>query len=337
MASNTAAWITSPCSRPFEVKSAPLVAPAENQILLKNRAIAINPLDGRLQKTDFFKLQYPTIFGMDVAGEVAQVGPGVTRFKVGDRVMGHANGFGTRQDSEKGFQAYTILRTNMCCEIPDSLSFERAVVLPLAVSTVSAGFFLEDFLGLQLPSETPKPTGKSLLVWGGASCCGSAAIQFAVAAGYEVITTASEKNFAYVKKLGASQVFDYHSPTVVSDLIGAFKGKTLVGAFDTVGGPAWAPTIEVVAKSEGRKLVITILNMFPDGGDVTVKQSHAPMIMPTPVSEAIWCGFLPKALESGTIIPAPDPLVAGTGLESIQAAVDLQAKGTSAQKVVVLL
>jgi len=59
---------------------------------------------------------------------------------------------------------------------------------------------------------------------------GCNAIQLAVAAGYEVFTTCSPKNFDLVKELGASQTFDYNSKTVVKDIIHAFQNKTTAGA-----------------------------------------------------------------------------------------------------------
>jgi NADPH:quinone reductase-like Zn-dependent oxidoreductase len=72
------------------------------------------------------------------------------------------------------------------------------------MSTAACGLFQEDHLALQRSSALPKPTSKTLLVWGGSTSVGSNAIQLAVAAGYEVFTTASPKNFDYVKKLGAA-------------------------------------------------------------------------------------------------------------------------------------
>lgn len=120
-------------------------------------------------------------------------------------------------------------------ETPDSISFESAAVIPLGFSTAACGLFQDTFFNLQLPTVPPqKQTGNTLLIWGGASSVGSNAIQLAVAAGYEVITTASAKNFEYVKKLGASQVFDYHSSTISADLVDALNGKTLMGALDFI-------------------------------------------------------------------------------------------------------
>ena len=339
MASNTAAWITAAKSKPFEVKDAPLWTPAENEILVKNHAVAINPVDGSLQSFAWLPLNYPTILGSDVAGEVVAVGPEVTRFKQGDRVVGHAVGLGTKRNQHNAFQAYTILQTNMASEIPDSISFESAVVIPLGCSTAASGLFQDTHLGLQFPTEPPqKPTGKTVLIWGGASSVGSNAIQLAVAAGYEVVTTASPKNFEYVKKLGASEVFDYKDPAISDRLVSCFKAKTIAGALDCVGGDAWTICMDVVHKSTGTKFVSTTKRGFPDPPEgVTVKHIFGTTPKDNEVGKAVYADFLPKALKAGTFMPAPEPLIAGKGLESVQGAVDLHKKGVSAAKVVVLL
>ena len=339
MASNTAAWITAAKSKPFEVKDAPLWTPAENEILVKNHAVAINPIDGSLQSTARFPLSYPTIFGHDVAGETVAVGPGVTRFKQGARVVGQAVGMATKRNQDNAFQAYTILQTNVTSEIPDSISFERGVVIPLGCSTAACGLFQDTHLGLQFPTEPPqKPTGKTLLIWGGASSVGSNAIQLAVAAGYEVVTTASPKNFEYVKKLGASEVFDYKDPDVNDRLVSYFRGKTIAGALDCIGADAWTNCYDIVDKSTGSKIISTTKPGFPAPPEgVTVKHIFGTTLKDNEVGKAVYEDFLPKALKAGTFVPAPEPLIAGKGLGSVQGAVDLQQKGVSAAKVVVTL
>ena len=338
MASNTAAWLTA-LATPFEIQPAPLGTPGEKQILVKNHAIAINPVNGKIQYTALYPMTFPTILGEDVAGEVIAVGPGVVHFKVGDRVAGFAVGHSTKREDEKAFQAYTILQTIVACKIPDTIPLENAVVLGLALSTAADALFNPEFLNLQLPTEPLQNlTGEVLLVWGGASSVGSNAIQLAVAAGYEVVTTASPKNFDYVKKLAARQVCDYSSPTVVSDLVNAFMGQTSAGAFDAVGAPAWSPTLEVIQKTEGTKFVATVAWGYPVPPEgITMKKVFAPSCKDNQVGKAIWEDFLPKALRSGSYVPAPEPLIAGKGLENLQAAIDIQRKGVSAQNVVLLL
>ncbi|ETI21160.1 hypothetical protein G647_07504 [Cladophialophora carrionii CBS 160.54] len=353
MASNMAAWLTAEKAHPFEVKPAPLATPGEGQILVKNRAVAMNPIDCKLQFKALYPLKYPTILGHDVAGEIVAVGPHVRGFAVGDRVVGNTVGFNTKRDTEMGFQAYTVLETRLTSKIPDAISFDRAAVLPLSVSTAADGLFNVDCLALQLPTVPARaPTGETLLVWGGASSVGCSAIQLAVGAGYEVVATASPANFAYVTRLGASQVFDYNKADVVKEVLAALEGKTLVGAFDAVGGPAWAPAAEVVhlhegykkakARSdtpgEGRRFVTTVTPRFPEPPvGVTMEQMLALSLRDNNLAGPIWGEYLPKALQEGTFVPAPEPLVVGHGLECIQTGVDTLERGVSARKVVVTL
>jgi NADPH:quinone reductase-like Zn-dependent oxidoreductase len=159
-------------------------------------------------------------------------------------------------DSAKGaFQLYTVLVDHMTSPIPPTMSFEQAAVLPLAISTASCGLFLKDQLALQLPTEPrAKPTGKAVLIWGGATSVGCNAIQLAVAAGYEVITTSSPSNFELMKRLGASQVFDYNSKTVVPDIIHAFRGKTTAGALAMGTGSAEA-CLDILHQCQGDKFL----------------------------------------------------------------------------------
>ncbi|KAI0426203.1 zinc-binding oxidoreductase CipB [Xylaria sp. FL1042] len=336
---NTAAYLTEVKAHPFVVGSAPIWTPGAHEILVKNEAVAINPVDGNLQYMAIFPLNYPAILGQDVAGVVHAVGPGVTRFHIGDRVVGHATSMISGRQQDGGFQLHTILQTNMASPIPANMSYEAAVVLPLGLSTAAAGLFQKTCLNLQRPLEpAQQPTSETLLVWGGASSVGSNAIQLAIAAGYEVITTASSHNFDYVKKLGACQVFDYSSSTVREDLLTALNLKTLAGVMDCIGGPAWAICVDVALNARGNKFVVTTKRGFPDPPEgVTLQPVFGLTIKDDDVSKTIYEDFLPKALEAGSYKPAPEPLVAGQGLESVQAAVDLQRTGVSARKIVVKL
>jgi threonine dehydrogenase-like Zn-dependent dehydrogenase len=94
MPSNTAAWFPAKYAR-LEVGPAPSTAPATHEIVVRNHAIAINPVDWaipRLGGVGFGWIEPPTVLGSDVAGEVVEVGAEVSRFKVGDRVFGQALG-----------------------------------------------------------------------------------------------------------------------------------------------------------------------------------------------------------------------------------------------------
>jgi NADPH:quinone reductase-like Zn-dependent oxidoreductase len=92
MPTNTASWLIGAKVGPLQVKPAPYTAPRENEIVIKNGAVAINPMDWMLQdqgtSMTFTWLKYALVLGADVAGEVVEIGSRVTRFNIDDRVVG---------------------------------------------------------------------------------------------------------------------------------------------------------------------------------------------------------------------------------------------------------
>jgi NADPH:quinone reductase-like Zn-dependent oxidoreductase len=273
------------------------------------------------------------------------VGPGVTRFKVGDRVLGVTAGAATGKNAERAYQEYVILEEGLTAPIPEGIAYERAAVVPLGVTTAAAGLFLEETLGLRLPvkqteenKEHSRSEGEVVLVLGGASSVGISTVQLAVAAGYEVIATSSPHSSEIVTRLGATKVFDYHSQGVVDDLVEFTRGKRVVGVLDAVGAQAQA--IEFVQKAEGRKLVLTSIPFEEPPEGVTLKLIPALSIRGTEVGRAIWETYLPQAFADGRYVPAPEPVVVGKGVEAIQRAVDFKAEGGAqnvGKKVVVTL
>ena len=231
-------------------------------------------------------------------------------------------------------------------------------------STAACGLFQKDQLGLQLPTvPAAKPTGKTVLIWGGSTSVGSNAIQLAVAAGYEVITTCSPKNFDYVKNLGASQSFDYNSKTIVDDLIRAFRGKSTAGAL-TIGHGAAEACVDVLHICRGDKFIsmasyptphplptnlvlprmiysfvsFMIVNWVKSKlRGIRTNFIFGTSLIHNEVGKAIYVDFLPEALAQGKYVAAPDAHVFGRGLESLQDALDFQKKGVSAKKVVITL
>ncbi|KAF2258387.1 zinc-binding oxidoreductase CipB [Lojkania enalia] len=367
---NRAAWIPAP-NKPLEIKSAPYTPPGKNEIVVKVRAVALNPVDYMIQtmgKMIASWVQYPFIMGDDVAGEVVQVGLGVTRFQPDDRVVGHAVSMDKRSNRscEGAFQEYAVLRTNLVSPIPEYMTFENACVLPLCLSTAACGLFMKDYLALRHPNTTTSKgsTGQTLLVWGGSTAVGRNAVQLAVAAGYDVIATSSPKNFSYMSQLGASQAFDYHSPTVVPDIIIALKGKQCAGAI-AIGDGSMPPCIDIVAASSGSKFIAQasvpqpaelppkgikmvsfvsslILFFVSTWFKCKVKGVESKMIwgddlMENEVGSAIYEGFLPDALQEGKYVATPEPYVVSKGLEGIQEGLKTAWKGFGAKKVVVTL
>lgn len=368
--SNTAAWLPAKQAT-FDVKAAPYPHPAAGEIVVRNRAVAVNPIDSILQligTLGFPWLEFPFILGADLAGEVAAVGSGVTRFAVGDRVLGHAVGTDkSRSGTEGSFQDYTVVLAHLAAPLPEDLSYEQASVLPLALSTAACGLFQADHLALSLPRADATPTGLTVLIWGGSTSVGANAIQLAVAAGYEVITTASPKNFDYVRSLGAAEVFDYRSASVVDDITAAFAGRTSAGALAIGDGSAQQCT--KIVRAVGGKAFISMATRgsfdgLPDRAKlltqlgprlvrvllsgagvayqmrrsrISSKAIFGSTLLANEVGPAIYVDFLPTALAQGRYTAAPPARVVGHGLAQIQHAVDLQRKGVSAEKIVVTL
>jgi NADPH:quinone reductase-like Zn-dependent oxidoreductase len=371
MPENAALWLNAKRA-PFTVGAAPYTAPRADEIVIRVRAVAVNPMD-RLQQSmgDIFTpwTTYPFVVGSDVAGEVVEVGTGVTRFAVGDRVVGYAAGSDKLRNraAEGGFQHFVVLLAHMASPIPDAMPFEDAAVLPLGLSTAACGMFQKDFLAMDTPVAAMH-SGKTLLVWGGSTSVGSNAIQLAVAAGYDVITTASPRNFAYVKRLGARAAFDYRSKTVIADVIRALQGREVAGAL-AIGVGSASACIDVLGACQGNRFVAmatppTSFDAVPAGpgrlrhlapamarmitGSIALtiksrrrgvrsKMIWGSALIANEVGPMIFEAFLPAALAEARFVAAPSPTVVGAGLAQIPEALERQRLGVSAAKLVVTL
>ncbi|KAF2678752.1 zinc-binding oxidoreductase CipB [Lentithecium fluviatile CBS 122367] len=368
---NHAAYLVDKQNKPLEVRSAPYTKPSSNEIVVRAHAVAINPIDLVMQgsaKMAFGYISNFHVLGHDVAGEVVDVGDGAEArlFKAGDRVVGHAVSFDKRSKGapEGAFQEYVVLRTSLAAKIPENVSFARACVIPLGLSAAAGGLFQKDMLGLAHPHpSTPVMQNETLVVWGGSTSVGSNAIQLARAAGYEVITTTSPKNFAYAKELGATQVFDYNDPQTPKNIIDHLKGKRCAGAA-AIGNGSLEACIDIVTASEGRKFVaqftipldmvksapglleVAKVMLFWKGKmsitsmvkGVSTKFVNGTDVMANEVGKVCYSNFLGQALAAGTFVPKPDPQVIGHGLEAVQKGFDYYRENSiSTSKVVVAL
>jgi NADPH:quinone reductase-like Zn-dependent oxidoreductase len=343
---NIALWLPKRGAR-FEVGSAPCTPPAANEVVVRARAIAVNPVDGLpgfLYRVILPWLTFPAVVGSDVAGEVVEVGPGVTRLRPGDRVLGHAFGVEKSQNrpAEGAFQHYVVLMQHMVSPIPGSLSFEKAAVLPLALSTAASGLFQKDQLGLALPGADPAGRPETVLVWGGSTSVGSNAIQLARNAGYRVVATASPHNFDYVRSLGAAEAVDYHSRTAVDEVVDRIGDSPLAGTLAITPG-SLQPAVKIASRTMGSKRVasarpgpLTQLRARRARRlGVEVSVIWGATLKDNEVGPAIYVDFLPAALAAGAYRAAPDAIVVGDGLARIPDALQQLRHGVSAQKLVV--
>jgi NADPH:quinone reductase-like Zn-dependent oxidoreductase len=192
-------------------------------------------------------------------------------------------------------------------------------------------------LGLPPPSLDPKPSNKTIVIWGASSAVGLQSTQVATAAGVKVVAVASAHNFEVCRTCGAEEVFDYHSASVVNDVVKAVRA----------GGGEFAGMLECISLPESLVHSVSILEQL-GGGPLGVLLPHANPVVSNRVdvvhilgmgafTDTFWEQYITPALQQGTLKCLPEPMIVGHGLESLQKAVDVLRAGVSARKVVVTL
>jgi NADPH2:quinone reductase len=170
-----------------------------DDVLVKVKAVAVNPVDTKVRAMPTQTLDTPRILGWDASGEVVAVGENVTKFRVGDAV--YYAGDITRPGCNAPYQC---VDARLVAHKPQRLSFEEAAAMPLTTLTAWEGF---ERMNLQ--------PGKSILILGAAGGVGSIAIQLAKQAGCFVIATASRaETRQWCLDLGADAVVDYRGDII---------------------------------------------------------------------------------------------------------------------------
>ncbi|KAH8177701.1 zinc-binding dehydrogenase domain-containing protein [Sarocladium implicatum] len=203
--------------------------PGEDWIIVRATAVGLNPID---YKHLFFSGDSSVdgaVLGHDYAGVVEEIGAGVTKFQKGDRVAGVVNGSNVLAKWQGAMQKYIAGRESLAFKIPDSVSDAEAAAGGTAL--IAAAMALYQKLAIPPPS-TPLENPKSVFIYGGSGVVGMKGIQLAKLSGCTVITTASASNVELLKSLGADHVLDYHSDTLVQDVLDANGGKKLARAWD---------------------------------------------------------------------------------------------------------
>ncbi|KAL2883135.1 hypothetical protein SGCOL_001323 [Colletotrichum sp. CLE4] len=217
--------------------------PQKLQALVSIKYSGINPCD-----LNFFHVGLNSfVTGFEFAGIVEAVGPEST-LQIGDAVLGISPVGFPQNSSACTHQDKTIVESTLTFKLPPGLDLKDAGGLALTTQTAADAIF--NVLGFAFPAAGiagTDGTDKPILVWGGASSVGIAAIQLAKAAGFNhIFATASAKNHAALQKLGATHCFDYKSPNVTSDIRAAAKdlGVSLTTGFDTVGSGLHGPNAD---------------------------------------------------------------------------------------------
>ncbi|KAF8148881.1 chaperonin 10-like protein [Crassisporium funariophilum] len=196
----------------FVLDTISIPKPAAGELLVQVKAASLNPVDWKVQKYGIFIEDFPAIVGSDIAGDVVQVGEGVTEFKKGDRVFFQ----GEFVKERAAYQQYTIGNASTTARIPDNMSYDQVSTLPVALSASWVTLYNQNPHGLGFTAPTtPEARGKykgiPIVILGGSSSVGQFEIQFAKLSGFSpIITTASLHHAAFLKSLGATHVLDRH-------------------------------------------------------------------------------------------------------------------------------
>jgi len=230
------------------VETAPDPAPGHGEVVIDARAIGVNypdllVIEGRYQ----FLPPRPFSPGKEVAGVVSAVGPGVTRFRPGDRVMSQRE-YGTYAEK-------TLSPEATCYRLPDTLGFEEGAALGLAYQT--SHFALVERGGYR--------TGETVLVTGASGGVGLAGVEIAKALGATVIAgvTSADKG-ELARRHGADHVIDLKAPKLRDSLreqVYAAVGKRGVDiVLENVGGEVFDGALRALAWC-GRMVVVGFASM----------------------------------------------------------------------------
>jgi len=219
----------------LELEEVPAPEPIATEVQVRVHAAGINPVDFKTRSGTGMAgiLEPPMTIGWDVAGTVTEVGVGVTRFCVGDEVLGMP--WFPREAG--AYAEYVAAPSRHFVGKPHTLSFEEAAALPLAGLT--AWQLVVDAISLQ--------QGDDILIHGGAGGVGHLAVQIAKARGATVFATARAEQAEWLRELGADEVIDYRSERFEE------RVADLDAVIDFPGGDLGARSLEVLRP--GGKLV----------------------------------------------------------------------------------
>lgn len=216
----------------------------ENDILVRNRAIGLNPIDWKGKKFGFGIYHFPWINGRESSGVVVDVGKGAIQFKPGDRVIISSTSY--RDNRTSTFQEYTAIDSRLVWKLPSRFTFEQGATI--GVGLVTAGTIFYDSFQFPLDPEVKKLDG-TVVIWGGATVVGLYATQIAKIHGLKVISVASVGNEDYLKELGVDHVINRHLPeSEIADKVLALE-KDIKYGIDCVSKASAAEVVKILQRS----------------------------------------------------------------------------------------
>jgi len=232
------------------VADKPVPAATEGHVVIRVRASSFNYHDVfTVQGMPGIKVPLPVVIGLDMAGEIAEVGPGVAQWRVGDRVLvnplNRAKGLmGEMLDG--GMAEYCLVSAEQLIALPEKVGFDAAAALPVAYGTAHR---------MLVTHQTVK-AGDRVLVLGASGGVGTASVILAKLLGAEVIACAgSDAKLQRLKELGADHLINYRETDFSKWAIGQYgkpQRRTHEGGVDVVinftGGDTWVPSLKCLKR-----------------------------------------------------------------------------------------
>ncbi|GCE08165.1 NADP-dependent oxidoreductase [Dictyobacter aurantiacus] len=221
------------------LESIPRPQPGEGEVLVRVHAAGVLPIEWKVRQGLFKSVRpstFPYIPGSAFSGIIAEVGPGVTAFNIGQEVFGRSN--------NGAYAEYTIAEVETLALKPEQISFEEAATISGGATVAWSALF----------ENADLQPGQRVLVHAAAGGVGLFAVQFAHWRGAQVIGTASAANARFVSSLGADIVIDYTRTP--------FEGlaRNVDVVLDTMGGEVLERSMRVVKRGG---ILITLLGQEP--------------------------------------------------------------------------
>ena len=238
------------------VDDLPIPAVVDGHVLIRVRASSFNYHDVfTVRGMPGIKVPLPVVIGLDMAGEISEVGPGVTGWNKGDRVL--VNPLNKKKGlmgemMDGGMAQYCLVDAEQLIRMPEFVTFEDAASLPVAYGTAHR----------MLVTHNTIKAGDRVLVLGASGGVGTGCVLLAKLAGAEVIACAGgEKKMQRLRDLGADHVIDYKAVDFSKWAIekyGKPQRRTYEGGVDVVvnftGGDTWLPSLRCLKR--GGKLLV---------------------------------------------------------------------------------
>ncbi|KAL5327572.1 hypothetical protein ACEPPN_005273 [Leptodophora sp. 'Broadleaf-Isolate-01'] len=237
------ALIVTEIGKPLQlVTDRPVPKPGPDQVLLKVRVAGINPHDHASRDFGLFIAgNLPAVLANDTVGTVVSLGPGVTKYQIGDRVLSQSGSSGANYP-QMALQEYAVNDIGAGLKIPDNVSDDEAATLPTNIIAPLVGFFSSgNGLGIPAPWSVGAKdfdyASTTVLIVGGGSNCGKFGVQLAKLAGIGRIVVVGGVD-TELKGYGATHVLDRHGEdSEVLERIRNVVGDELQYAFDAVNPP----------------------------------------------------------------------------------------------------